>query len=296
MTALFDLHLHSYWSYDACAPIEYYFQQAAALGLKTIAITEHHTMDSIREIAAIAVDYPEINYIPAAELTVNTSIGAVDLVCLGLPVEAPPALEKMFGEYRQWQCDTGDAYSRAMTAMNYPYGREERLELISQYRPERVIAKQGITHVSGSVQRREFIRRGWTTQEQISDFMQKVGELAQAPKYPAASRVIPEVKKHGGLVFIAHPKNYFRMNDLNRMNTLCEELSLDGIECAHTSTPPELTVFYRNFCVERGLLSSAGSDCHSDPPHYHLGISLQNHFAEHCGDIRWLEEIQERLK
>lgn len=34
----FDFHLHSEWSYDATAPVEYYFAEASRLGLTHIAI------------------------------------------------------------------------------------------------------------------------------------------------------------------------------------------------------------------------------------------------------------------
>lgn len=296
MTASFDLHLHSYWSYDSGSTIEYYFRCARHLSVKTIAITEHHTMDSIDEVVEIGKSYPDIEYIPAAELTVHCSIGAVDLVCLGLPVKAPASLEKMFAEYRQWQRDTGDAISNAMIEAGYKYGAEERLKVLSAYRPARVIHKQGITHVKGYRQRCEFIDNNWATDETYADFQQKVFGSASFPNYPAAERVVPEVKKNGGLIFIAHPKGYFLENDLQRMEALKEELSLDGIECAHPSTPDELCKFYREFCLKHNMLSSGGSDCHEEPvPISAVNPAEGSKFAQHSGEDRWLEEIKERL-
>lgn len=295
MTAAFDLHLHSYWSYDANSTVEFYFQQAVEHGVGTIALTEHHTMDSIEEVKKVASGYPSIRYVPAAELTVTASIGPVDLVCLGLPETATPEMEEMFEEYRQWQRDTGDALSAGLAAMGYHFDREERLKTLASYRPGYVIAKQGATHISGMVFRNELVRRGWCTDETQAEFRRRISEHAHSPRYPLAERVIPVVKKHGGLVIIAHPHNYFLRDDRRRMDQLREELQLDGIECAHTHVPQELTPIYRKYCLEHRLLSSAGSDCHSDPPHYHLGVSADARFGIHSGKPEWLAEIEERL-
>ena len=227
--ASFDFHLHSCWSYDATCPVETYFAQAAKLGVSHIAITEHHQMDSFPEVVAASKKYPMVNYIPGAELTCNTSIGAVDMVCLGLPVDPTPALETMFEEYRQWQRDFGDAVSRAMADAGFRYGREERLEILRRYRPEHIIEKQGITHVNWIIQLADFVRRGWTEAGKEWEFWKEVEKGHEFPTYPEASRVIPEVKRHGGLVFIAHPLHYFLRDDRKRMDQLREELDFDGV-------------------------------------------------------------------
>jgi predicted metal-dependent phosphoesterase TrpH len=149
--ATYDLHLHTYWSYDACAPVEYHFRRARELKLRRIAVTEHFTMDSLPEVLDCSRRYPDVAFIPGAELTVRTPQGySVDLVCLGMPTEHPPELRAVF-----------------------------------------------------------------------------------------------EV--------------------------------------------------YRKYCVERGLLSSAGSDCHADPADNPHGIGLRHEFARHIGEDRWLDEILERL-
>src|SRR5690606_12571998 len=85
--ASYDLHLHTFWSYDATAEIEPYFRQARQLGMRCITITEHHNIDSAAEIAEIASGYPEIRHIVSAELSVSTSIGSVDLLCYNLPLK-----------------------------------------------------------------------------------------------------------------------------------------------------------------------------------------------------------------
>ena len=53
--ATYDLHLHTYWSYDALANPEAHFVRARALGMRCIAITEHHLIDSQDEVKEIGV-------------------------------------------------------------------------------------------------------------------------------------------------------------------------------------------------------------------------------------------------
>ena len=97
--AAYDLHLHTYWSYDATAAPERYFQQARALGMRCIAIADHHVLDSQDEVLEIAAAYPDLRAIPSAELTVTTSIGSVDLVCYGFPRQISSELQAVLDEY-----------------------------------------------------------------------------------------------------------------------------------------------------------------------------------------------------
>jgi hypothetical protein len=96
------------------------------------------------------------------------------------------------------------------------------------------------------------------------------------------------VRRAGVQVAIAHPYRYFGGYDLERMDALCKECSLDGIECAHPSVPPEYTRLYREYCIQRGLFSVGGSDCHSD-------AEVEGLFGRHLGEEVWLDELLGRL-
>jgi predicted metal-dependent phosphoesterase TrpH len=293
MTASFDFHLHTYWSYDAITPVEMYFRLARERGVKYIAITEHHQMDSFPEVQEVAREYPDISYLPGAELTVHSPLGTFDMVCLGLPPVPEPELQSVFATYHQWQRDCGDAYSDCLTAAGYPYTRAERLALLRRYRPEKTIQVQGATHVQNKVQL-DFLL------EEKKYFPSRDALIAVLrsftfPPYPEYSAVLPAVKRAGGLVFIAHPSNYFERNNVRRMDELREMLQFDGIECAHDMVPPELTVFYREYCLKHKLLSTAGSDCHSfEGAAYRFGGTHE--FGRHIGADTWRDAILERIK
>ncbi|MGE4563312.1 MAG: PHP domain-containing protein [Victivallaceae bacterium] len=292
MNAIFDFHLHSLWSYDADAPVEAYFAGAARRGMRAIALTEHFTMDSLPEIREAAARYPEVGYLGAAEMTVDTSIGAVDLVALGLPLETPPGLEAVFAAYREWQRLAGARFSEGMAKLGLDYPERARLELLRRYRPERAIAKHGVTHVNGLLQNRAFHQCGWLgAPEDGSALTAAMKDLVEFPRYPAAAGVLPVLKKFGALIFVAHPIYYFGYNRIDRIDALREELGFDGIECAHPRTPPGLGEVYEQYCRRHGLLASAGSDCHSFGGESPLPGAEKDLFGRHGGKAAWLEAI-----
>lgn len=290
--ASFDFHLHTVWSYDACAPIERYFELARERGVKVMAITEHHTMDSFQEIRTIAPAFPEVAYVAGAELTVSSELGTFDMVCLGLPPSPTPELAEIFDRYHRWQRACGDAISEILTAGGFPYSREDRLALLRRYRPERTIEVQGVTHVQNGLQVDYLVneKKYFPDAGAFYDFLAN----KKIPPYPTAETVLPAVKRSGALVFIAHPTGYFKRDDVRRMDALRELLGFDGIECSHDSVPPELTPFYRRYCLEHNLLSTAGTDCHSvAESRYRFGAVHE--LGRHIGEDRWRDEILERV-
>ena len=286
MYSKFDFHLHTQWSYDALSMVEDYFKLAKERGVKYIAITEHPHMDSYPEVKEVAKRYPEVKHIPAAEMTVWCPLGTYDLVCLGMPETPTPELQAVFDEYHQWQRDAGDGVCKAVQLAGFPYTREDRMKLLKSYRPQHIIDVQGCTHVRGCFQK-EYLVDKMHYFKDAAEMNEAISRAKTVPHYPEAAKVIPVFKKAGALVLIAHPRSYFHEKDVERMDALREMLQLDGAECNQTDMTPELTAFYREYCVKYGMLSSAGCDAHTFGPECKLGTII--------GDDVWLEEILDRL-
>ncbi|MBL4575884.1 MAG: PHP domain-containing protein [Opitutaceae bacterium] len=287
--AKYDLHLHTYWSYDATTQPESYFKHARKHGIRCIAITDHHIIDSEKEVAAITPKYPEIRFIPAAELSVDTSFGAIDLLCYGFPKERPPELTKVFNRYHEWQRAIGAAFSEGMLALGHDFTDAHRLELLQSYRPAQTIDLQGNTHVKGAFICDYFVKRGFIAKAgDHPDLINRLQEKVSFPPYPDVESVTAAVKASGALIAIAHPFFYFNGHDIKVMDTLREECSLDGIECAHKIVPPKYTTLYRDYCLQHNLFSVGGSDCHSDN-------DINDSVGLHNGKDEWLDEFLARL-
>lgn len=287
--ASYDLHLHTCWSYDAVAEVASYFERASELGMRCITITDHHVLDSLPEMLDAAQAHPGIVTVPSAELTVTTSIGPVDLLCYGFPLDIPEALIQILERYHEWQRQTGKAICRGMQALGYPFDDADRLELLEKYRPPRTLKVQGATHVRNGVLRAHFVSQGFIQDEsEYSDLLSRLRQAVPFPPYPQVDQVVPAVKEVGALVAIAHPHAYFAKGDPQRMEQLRRECQLDGAECAHPNVPPEFTPRYREYCVEHGLFSTGGSDCHTEQ-------DIGSRFAAHGGPEEWMDEFLERV-
>src|SRR5690606_698297 len=143
-------------------------------------------------------------------------------------------------------------------------------------------------HTLLPVENEYFVQRGYIgAEEDYRALRRRAAQEVQTPPYAPAERVVPAVKEAGALVVTAPPTNYFRRDDTARMDALRRECRLDGVECAHRGVPPELTSFYREYCVRRGLLSTGGSDCHHPEDVLSLpsapGHTTERHFAAHIG-------------
>ncbi|MFP9191988.1 PHP domain-containing protein [Natronosalvus vescus] len=82
-----ELHVHSSLSYDGRDPIELILEQAAAVGLDAIAITDHDEIDASLEAAERATEYGLVG-IPGIEI----SSKAGHVLGLGVTEAVPPGL------------------------------------------------------------------------------------------------------------------------------------------------------------------------------------------------------------
>lgn len=82
-----ELHAHSALSHDGRDPVDLILEQAKAVGLDAIAITDHDEIDASLEAASLASNYGLIG-IPAIEI--SSSAGHV--LALGVEEQIPPGL------------------------------------------------------------------------------------------------------------------------------------------------------------------------------------------------------------
>lgn len=293
----YDLHLHTWWSYDATTDPESYFRRGRELGLRCLAITDHHVTDSHAEVAAVAARYPQIRWVPGAELTVTCCRGAVDLLCYGLLEAATPALQQVLDAYHAWQQETGAALPAALQSLGYDYTDAQRRAVLESYRPPEALAVQGYTHIKSGILKSYFRERGFAaSDDEHAALLKRAREAAAFPPYPAVDLVVPAVKAAGGLVTIAHPFQYFAGCDRAVMDRLRQDCQLDGIECANgVNVPVDHTCLYRQYCLEHGLFSTAGSDCHADEDVATRVAFHSDELAPHGGRDEWLDEFLARL-
>jgi len=86
-----ELHAHSELSHDGRDPVELLVEQAAAVGLDALAVTDHDEIAASREAAALASDHGLVGIVG---MEVSSAAGHV--LAFGISEAVPPGLE--FGE------------------------------------------------------------------------------------------------------------------------------------------------------------------------------------------------------
>ena len=83
--------------------------------------------------------------------------------------------------------------------------------------------------------------------------------------WPTVEEVVEFAKKTGGVAVFAHPFGYNKTSvpvEPEKLMQMAYEAGVDGIECMHGFNRASQVEKIYNFCKERGLLISAGSDTH----------------------------------
>ena len=85
-----ELHSHSDLSYDGRDPVELLLEQAAAVGLDALAVTDHDEIDASLRVAELAPEYGLVG-VPGMEITCSAGhvlgFGLEERVPAGLPFE-----------------------------------------------------------------------------------------------------------------------------------------------------------------------------------------------------------------
>ncbi len=86
---------------------------------------------------------------------------------------------------------------------------------------------------------------------------------------PSVQEVANDIHSAGGLVVLPHTFEYKSIDNIEFLNDMYNLGVLDGVECVHTKHSLEQVMYLENFCKEKHLLMSGGSDFHDD--RYEIG-------------------------
>ena len=84
-----------------------------------------------------------------------------------------------------------------------------------------------------------------------------------SPLWPTFENVTTFARATGGVAILAHPFGYnsVKVEPIKLMD-MAVEAGADGIECMHGYNTPEEVMLIYNYCKQRGLFITAGSDTH----------------------------------
>ena len=259
-----DFHTHSTCSDGTMTPTELVLH-AKKQGLSVIALTDHDSVDGIKEASVVAKEI-EIEFVPGIEFSAadETETHIVGLFVDPENQELLSTVERLRTTRANRMKDTCNKL--CALGMNITY--------------------QEVLHFAGDV----FVGRAHIAQlmvnkgycKTIKECFEKyigLGKPAYSEKVDfCAEDAIRAINSSGGLSFLAHlHQTNYDINQLEALLIKLKKAGLTGIEGYYTEYTPEHVRQYRELALKLGLAISGGSDFHADiKPHIEIGVGEGN--------------------
>jgi predicted metal-dependent phosphoesterase TrpH len=251
-----DLHMHTYYS-DGYPSPEAVVRQAARIGLKIIAITDHDNTRGVREAQPVA-DQLGLELITGIELTCHwdgyMSRGQFyDTDLLGYFVD--PGNTGFLTHERAALDDLRDRASECcqrLTDAGYPVTLDDAIAENPRY--------PGGVQISHALQHLGYIKE-W---DEARALFYSQWQYVRPARFSIGDN-IAAIHAAGGVAILAHPsvvtKNgkQLQQNDIARL----VEMGLDGLEVYHYKLTQADQARFRRFAEQFGLVVSGGSDEHA---------------------------------
>ena len=252
-----ELHCHSTAS-DGIYPPEEVVARAHAVGVRTLALTDHDTLEGL-PAALEAGARLGVRVIAGCEFSVQVPWGEMHLLGYFLPVGHAP-LEQFLAATRDDRARRG----ADMAARLQGLGLAVELADIEAEADGGAI---GRPHVA-----RALLRRGQvaTVQEAFDRYIGWGRPGFVEKKLPAFRDVADLVHGCGGVVSAAHLKDRGTRSNL----TLLKGQGLDAVETRHPSHDPDTRARLTDLAQALGLLRSGGSDWHGEESAWDSGTQL----------------------
>ncbi len=264
---MIDLHTHSTASDGTLSPAEL-ISQAAAAGVKILALTDHDCVAGIAE-AHSAAKQNDIRLIPGIELSVMWSGRTLHLVGLNIDVNNQPlgdVLQKVL-DFRVWRAEE---IARKLEA----YGVENALD------GARAMAKTDL--IGRSHFARYLVDQGFAKdfRQVFKRFMVKGKPGHVAGQWMPVASGIDLIHQAGGVAVLAHPARYnLSRTKLRGLFRELKALGANGIEVVSGSHSKDENQTMAQHALDFDFPASQGSDYHGpEKPWVQLGRMPPMHY------------------
>ncbi|MDO4496072.1 MAG: PHP domain-containing protein [Clostridiaceae bacterium] len=264
MEKLIDLHTHSLKSDGSMTPAEV-VREAKRAGLAAIALSDHDTVDGIREAAAEG-EKIGVEVIPAIEFSVQSKT-ETHILGYFIDIENPDLL-KTLKEVVDLRIERNYVTCQRLNELGFDITIEE----VRALAPNNFVGRAHFARVLMDKGYTKSVKEGF-------DLYMTSGKYAYCEKQRLTARNAVElIGKCGGISFLAHP-HLTKLGD-DELKEFLKELKgfgLSGLEGYYTDYTPEMQKKYQAMAKELGLLISGGTDFHAAmKPHISIGTGLGN--------------------
>ncbi len=262
-----DLHAHTTASDGSLTPTEL-VAQAAKLGLRAIAVTDHDTIGGLEEAREAASGiHGGIEFVPGVELAVEDDNGRFHL--LGYLFDQDDSeLADTLSELRRRRAARNEQIMSKMLELGLDVSWSDVLGEVHE--GGEVI---GRPHIAAAMVKRGVVA---TRQEAFDKYLAQGAPLYFPKGGLTPADAIALLHRAGGIAVMAHPglSKWAEPSKLEAYLTELKAEGLDGVEVYYSQHTPEQIEAYAVIAERLGLVATGGSDFHGAPkPHVPLGIA-----------------------
>ena len=239
-----DLHTHTNYSDGIFTPAEL-VEKAHKRGLDIISITDHDSINGIKEAVECAKDFG-IEIIPGMEISTDVDEKEVHLLAYFIDIENEELL-KYLSFFRDERMHRAKRMVQKLRELGLKITMDDVIDRAKN-------CAIGRPHIAYTMIELGLIKN---YNEAFEKYIGDYGPAFERKIHVSSQSALKLISDAGGLSFVAHP-GYMKENLL--LNLI--KAGIDGIECTHPSHNENQVQFYRGIVNQYCLLESGGSDFH----------------------------------
>lgn len=252
-----DLHLHTTASDGTLTPSAL-VNLCAERGLKVIAVSDHDSTEGLREAQAAAAAHPDMEIIPAIEL--STDIPGSEIHVLGYFIDmSDPDFQRTLAGFREGRGERGRGMVKKLNELGYEIAWGRVQEIAGD-------ASIGRPHIAAAL-----VEAGYFKYPNQA-FDNLIGRKGAA--YVERPKLTPEdavrlLRDNGAVPVMAHPTYSQVKTDRGEVRELGDTLAglkengLMGMEVFYGDYTPEQVRRLKGIADELGIIPCGGSDFHN---------------------------------
>ena len=246
-----DLHLHTNNSDGTLSSFEL-VNLAATQNIKTIAITDHDTIDGVKS-AIKEGKKRNLDVIPGIEISSKYTGGTLHIIGFGIDIGAPELLKNL-SQFQNIRKHRNDKIISRLHSLGIGISVDE----IMHANP--MIKSLGRPHIASLLVKKGVVKN---MNQAFTQYLGKNGPAFVEKDVIASDITIRMIHDAGGMAILAHPAtlNLTGHSFTDYVKKLMR-VGLDGMEVYSSSHTADQIQFYKDVCLKNGLLISAGSDFH----------------------------------
>jgi 3',5'-nucleoside bisphosphate phosphatase len=243
-----DLHIHTDYSDGTTSP-EKVVEEALRLNLRTIAITDHDSIDAVEIAQTICNNRKGINIIPAVELSSYHCPADIHILGYFIDIKNSALLEKL-AELRLERIERIKKITKKLGNLGVDIHPQEVFDIAGKGSPGRM-------HMAEALCKRGYCRN---IQESFQRYL-----ADECPAYvPKVTLTLEDairlVNSSGGIPVYSHPGATKRDELIPKM----VEYGLQGIEVYYPTHSPDDIARYLQLAKKYDLVVTGGSDYHGE--------------------------------